>query len=152
MKWKNKKDRESGSKKNIFLWPYLSLPHSELQPIYLLRKSSNISSKVSGPAGTVESAQTRIWSYSSLYLLPKSTTAPKVHNCHQRPQPQANCGDLTCCTRSYRGEFPSSSLVTQLLVFSIGFGPTSVCRPHSIVCSQPRQWKSLSHVQLFVTP
>ena len=163
LKWKNKKGRENGSKKNIFLWPHLSLPCSELQPICLLRKSSNISRKVSGPAGTVESAQTGIWSYSSLYLLPKSTAAatakslqstiaPKVHNCHQSPQPQANCGDLTCCTCSYRSEFPFSSLVTQLLMFSIGFGPISVCRPHCIVCSQPRQWKSLSHVRLFCDP
>ena len=114
-------------------------------------KPCNINQRVPVPAvHIVGSAPPQIWSYSSLYLLPKSTAAatakslqstiaPKVHNCHQSPQPQANCGDLTCCTCSYRSEFPSSSLVTQLLMFSIGFGPISVCRPHCIVCSQPRQ-------------
>ena len=61
--------RESDSKKNIFLWPQLllSLLLSELQPIFLLRNSSNISRKVSRPAvGAVGSAQTQLCPHSSL--------------------------------------------------------------------------------------
>lgn len=40
------------------------------------------------------SAQMQIWLYSSLYLLPKSTTAPKVR------ESQANCKEVTCYTCS----------------------------------------------------
>ena len=99
----------------------LSLPHNEFQPICLLIKSSNISRNVSGPAmGTVWSTLTQIWPYSTLFLLPNSTIAPKI-------QSQSNYRKLTCCTCCCRGEFPSSSLVTQPLVFSFGFGPTSAC-------------------------
>ena len=82
---KNKKGqkihKESGSKKNIFLCPLFSLPNSALQQICLLIKTPNISRKVSGSTGgAVGSAQMQIWLYSSLYLLPKSTTAPKVRS------------------------------------------------------------------------
>ena len=51
--------------------------HSGRQPTCLLRKSSSISRKVSGPAvDAVWSAQTQIWPYSSLLWLPKSTVTP----------------------------------------------------------------------------
>ena len=54
--------------------PYYRL----LQSICLHRKFSSISRKVSGPVvGSVVSAQSQILPYSSLYLLPKSTIAPK---------------------------------------------------------------------------
>ena len=76
---KRKKKEEyvqSSGKKNVLLSPLLSSPHREHQPICLLRKSSNISRKVSEPAeGSVTSAQTQIWPYSSLYLPPKSTVS-----------------------------------------------------------------------------
>lgn len=72
--------RKSGGKK-VLLSPPLSFPHSEYQPICLFKKSFNIFKKVSGPAmGTVESGQTQIWPYYSLFLLPKSIIAPKVHS------------------------------------------------------------------------
>ena len=72
--------RESGSE-NIFLSPPLKSPHSEHQPVCLLRKPSNISRKVSEPAvNTVESAPIQIWPYSSLFLLPVPTIALKVHD------------------------------------------------------------------------
>lgn len=77
-----KKERERGGKKTIFLWPQFSvfLPHSEFQLMCLIRKTSNISRKVSRPAvGTMGSAQTHTCPHSNLYLLPKSTTAPKLH-------------------------------------------------------------------------
>ena len=73
--------KESGSKKNVFLCPLFSLPNSALQQICLLIKPPNISRKVSGSTGgAMGSAQMQIWLYSSLYLLPKSTTAPKVRS------------------------------------------------------------------------
>ena len=36
-------------------------------------------------------------------------------------------------------DFPFSSLFTQLLGFSFGFGPASVCRSPEGICSLPRQ-------------
>jgi len=65
-------------KKNIILWCQLSSPHSELQPICLLRKSSNTFRSVSGAGvGTVGSAPTGLTSacscFQSLQLPPKST-------------------------------------------------------------------------------
>ena len=87
--------------KNVLLSPPLSSPHNVHQLIYLPRKSSNISRKVSGPAvGSVGSALTQIWPHSSLYLLPKSIIAPRVHSL-------ANYGDFVSCTSSCRGAFPS---------------------------------------------
>lgn len=82
---KNKKRqkiyKKNGTKKNVFLCPLFSFPNSDLQQNCLLIKSPNISRKVSGSDdGAVGSAQTQMWFYSSLYLLPKSTTAPKVHS------------------------------------------------------------------------
>jgi len=69
---------ESHSEKYVFLCPLLSLRQSEHQLVCLLRKSSNISTKVSGPAvSAVRSAQTQIWPHSSLYLLPKFIIAPQ---------------------------------------------------------------------------
>lgn len=41
--------RESGSKMNGLLTPALTSPHSKHHPIYLFRKYSNVSRKVSGP-------------------------------------------------------------------------------------------------------
>ena len=67
--------------KNVLLSPPLSSPHSVYQTICLLRKSSSIFRKVSEPAvDAVRSAQIQIWPYSPLYLLPKSTIAPKVQS------------------------------------------------------------------------
>lgn len=73
---------KSDSKKNVLLSLLLSSPHSEHQPICLLRKPTNISRKVvSGCAvGTLGSVHTHIWPNSSLYLLPNPILAPKVHN------------------------------------------------------------------------
>ena len=49
------------------------------QSLYILRKSSIISRKVSGPVvDSVESVQNHIFPWSSLYFLPKSTIAPKA--------------------------------------------------------------------------
>jgi len=60
---------------------FFPTPHNVFQSICLLRKSSNISRKVSGPVvGSVGFAQSQIWPYSSLYLLPNSTVVPKVHS------------------------------------------------------------------------
>ena len=101
-------------------------PYSEHQSICLPRKPSNISREVSGPAlGTVGSAQTLIWFYSSLYLLPKSTIAPKVNILKYGgtlivysdiPQMQGLPSQLQGlpihCSCSCTREFPSSSLVT----------------------------------------
>ena len=43
--------------------------------------SKNVSRHFSGPVvGSVGFAQSQIWPYSSLYLLPKSTVVPKVHS------------------------------------------------------------------------
>lgn len=56
-------------------------PTVRLQPIYLLRTSSNISRNVSRPAvGTVGPAQILIWHYFTLCLLPKFTVAPEFHS------------------------------------------------------------------------
>ena len=96
---KNKKRqklyKESGSKKNVFLCHLFSLPNRELQQICLHIKSPSTSRKVSGSTGgAVVLAQTQIWLYSSLYLLPQSTTAPKVRSL------KLNCKDVICCTCS----------------------------------------------------
>jgi hypothetical protein len=91
------------------------LPHSEVQPVCPLRKSSDTTRKFSGPAlGTVRSAQTRIWPYSSLYLLPESTIAPKVHSLKQLGEFHPNWRNLLWL----QSKFPSS-LATQPLVCSI---------------------------------
>ena len=61
--------------------PFFSSSHSVLQSICLLRTSSSIFRKVSGPVvGSVGSAQTHILPDTSLYFFPKSTVAPKFHN------------------------------------------------------------------------
>ena len=123
-------ERETSSMKNVLLSPPLSNLHSEHQPIYLSRNSSNISRKVSGPAvGSVGSALTQIWPHSSLYLLSKPTIAPRVHSL-------ANYGDLVSCTCGCRGEFPSlrlrspwrSALVWCLPLF-VGLPPAPVPHP-----------------------
>lgn len=51
--------RESGSE-NIFLSPPLKSPRSEHQPVCLVRKPSNISRKVSGPAVGAVRCQLRL--------------------------------------------------------------------------------------------
>ena len=100
-------------------------PYSEHQSICPPRKPSSISRKGSEPAlGTVGPARTLIWFYSSLYMLPKSTVAPKVNILKYRgtlvysdiPQMQGlpsqfqglSIHSSYSCTR----EFRSSSLVT----------------------------------------
>ena len=86
--------------KKVLLSPPSSNPHSEHQPIYLPRKSSSISRKVSGPAvGSVGSALTQSWPHSSLCLLPKSTVAPRVYSV-------AHHGHFVSCTCSRRDAFP----------------------------------------------
>ena len=78
-------------------------------------RSSDSTRKFSGPAlGTVRSAQTRIWPYSSLYLLPESTIAPKVHSLKQLGEFHPNWRNLLWL----QSKFPSS-LATQPLVCSI---------------------------------
>ena len=63
------------------MFPLFSTPHSVFQSICLHRKSSNIPMKVSGPeVGSLMPAQTQIWPYFTLYLLPKSTLTSKVHS------------------------------------------------------------------------
>ena len=123
-------ERETSSMKNVLRSSPLSSPHSEHQPIYLSRNSSNISRKVSGPAvGSVGSALTQIWPHSSLYLLPKPTISPRVHSL-------ANYGDLVSCTCGCRGEFPSlrlrspwrSALLWRLPLF-VGLPPAPVPHP-----------------------
>ena len=66
--------------RNIFLCPQLGfLLYTELLPICLLRKTSNISRRVSRRGiGTVLSTQTQIWPYSSLYFLPKSRASSQL--------------------------------------------------------------------------
>ena len=71
--------RETDSR-NIFLCPQLGfLLYTELLPICLLRKTSNISRRVSRRGiGTVLSTQTQIWPYSSLYFLPRSRASSQL--------------------------------------------------------------------------
>ena len=72
--------RESGNKMNGLLTPALTSPHSKHHPIYLFRKYSNVSRKVSGPVvGVLESAQAQIWPYSCLYFVLVSTIVPSDH-------------------------------------------------------------------------
>ena len=59
---KNKKYIENDSKGDFLIIPPLSSSQNVLQTICLLRKTSNISRKVSGPAvGTVGPVQTQIF-------------------------------------------------------------------------------------------
>jgi len=96
--------------------------NSVVSVLSLTVRSSDTTRKFSGPAlGTVRSAQTRIWPYSSLYLLPESTIAPKVHSRKQLGEFHPNWGNFiptggTCC--GCTSTFPSS-LATQPLVCSI---------------------------------
>ena len=52
---------------------------------------------------------------------------------------QVACGVSSAAPVAAGRNFPFSSLFAQLLGFSFGFGPTSVCRLPSGVCSLPRQ-------------
>lgn len=55
------------------------LLYTELHPICLLRKTSNISRRISRPAmDIVLSSQTHIWPYSSLYFLPNSRASSQL--------------------------------------------------------------------------
>lgn len=108
-------------------------PTVRLQPIYLLRTSSNISRNISRPAvGTVGPAQILIWHYFTLYLLPKFTVAPEFHSfkygnthCLLRYSTDAEftktIARIYSTTRHCMSKFPSSCLVTQLLVLSFAF-------------------------------
>ena len=81
---------------------------------------------------------------------PKSTVAPKVHHlnfgmicCLFRDSTDAVYINLIVEIQSAAPEaagrnFPFSSLFTQLLGFSFGFGPASACRSPSGICSLPR--------------
>ena len=112
------------------------LPYSEVQPICLLRKSSDTTRKFSRPAlGTVRSAQTWIWPYSSLYLLPKSTIAPKVHSLKQLGEFHPNWGNLLWFHKQI--SFLFSHTTPGVLHF--GFGPAYVFRQSSGICFPPRQ-------------
>ena len=77
---------------------------------------------------------------------PKSTVAPKVHcvkfgmiRCLLRYSTDAgyikliDC-DLIHCSWAAGRNFPFSSLFRQLLVFSFGFGPASVCMSPEGIC------------------
>ena len=112
------------------------LPGSELQPICLFRKSSDTTRKFSGPAlGTVGSAQTQIWPYYSLYLLPESIIAPKVHSLKQLGEFHPNWGNLLWLHK--RISFLFSHTTPGVLHF--GFGPACVYRLPSGICFPPRQ-------------
>lgn len=138
----NKEQQSSSIKKNMFLLSQVSvsLPHSELQPMCLLRASSNISRKVSGSAVVTEPAQTLMWPYSGQYFLSKSTITPEVHsfkcgNTHLSIQIsyrcrvyQANCDELISCSCGCTREFPSSSLVSQLLQVKSDSGSATLRR------------------------
>ena len=81
----------------------------------------------------------------------KSTIAPKVHrlsfgmiHCLFRYSRNAGYIKLIVKISSTASEaagrnFPFSSLFTQLLGFSFGFGPASACRLPEGFCSPPRQ-------------
>ena len=89
--------------------------NSVVSVLSLTVRSSDTTRKFSGPTlGTVRSAQTRIWPYSSLYLLPESTIAPKVHSLKQLGEFHPNWRNLLWL----QSKFPSS-LATQPLVCSI---------------------------------
>ena len=52
---------------------------------------------------------------------------------------QVDCGDFIRCSCGCWEKFPFSSLFSQLLGFSLGFGPASACRSPEGVCSSLRQ-------------
>lgn len=150
------KEQSSSINKNMFLLSQVSvsLPHSELQPMSLFRASSNISRKVSGSAVVTEPAQTLMRPYSGQYFLPKSTITPEVHsfkcgNTHLSIQIsyrcrvyQANCDELISCSCGCTREFPSSSLVSQLLQVKSDSSSASVCHPQvSVPHSDNRERK-----------
>ena len=62
--------------KNILVIPPLTFPYCVLYSICLFRNSSNISRKICG-AVLCSMSETHILPFSSLYLLLKSTIAPK---------------------------------------------------------------------------
>ena len=82
---------------------------------------------------------------------PKSTVVPKVHclnfgniHCLFRYSTDAGfiksiAGIKYAAPEAAQRSFPFSSLFAQLLGFSFGFGPVSVCRPPSGICFLPRQ-------------
>lgn len=116
-------------------YPMMSVvtPHNVLQPICLLRKSSNISRMGSRPAvGAVGSVQSQIWPCSAC-------------TCSQSPQlppvstVSGSLQGFLGCTSGCRSDFPSSSSVTLPLMLCFSFGSTSACRLPSGICSLPRQ-------------
>ena len=67
------------SRKNVLIPPLSSAHNEPRRSACSGRKSCGISRNVRGPsAGAVGSAQTPIWPYSSLRLLPAPTVAPKA--------------------------------------------------------------------------
>ena len=127
------RERKSGSKKTIFLWPQLSVslpPQWALAKISLLRTYSNISRKVSRPAvGTVGPAQILIWPYSTLYLLPKPTVATEFHS--------FKCGDTHCLLR-YSTDAGFTKTMGRIHATTLGTAWANPLRPvwsHSSWCS-----------------
>ena len=111
--------------------PWLSSPHSDHQSICLLRRSSNISRKFSGPAvSAVRSVKTQIWAYSSLNFLPKSTI-------DTRSTVSDYLWIFNLLHLLLQSDFPST-LLTQPLVLCFGFGPTSA---YTLLCLFPAQSK-----------
>lgn len=102
--------RESGSKKNILLCSQLCfLLYTELHPICLLRKASNISRRISRAAmGTVLSSQTHIWPYSKVYFLSKSRASSQLQG-------------FSLLLLGCRRQCPPSSLDTQPFMHHFAF-------------------------------
>lgn len=83
----------------------------------------------------MRSAQTWIWPYSSLYLLPEPTIAPKVHSLKQLGEFHSNWVNLLWLHKQI--SFLFSHTIPGVL--HLGFGLACVCRPPSGICFPPRQ-------------
>jgi len=82
----------------------------------------------------VRSAQTRIWPYSSLYLLPESTIAPKVHSLKHLGEFHPNWRNLLWLQSKFPFSLATQPLVCSILVLAL---PVFVDRP--LACFPPRQ-------------
>lgn len=124
-------ERESGCK-NIFLWPELSvsLLLKELQPICLLRVTSNISAKVSGSAVGMQTSVSGWKCWMALMVLDSlcfafcAPVAPHLFEISKLLPAPACEGVSTCAETFTPSQLPSQFL--SLFSFSYFFPPNLI--------------------------
>ena len=112
------------------------------RPAYSGRKSCGISRNVPGPsAGAVGSAQTPIWPYSSLRLLPAPTVAPKALSLRLVAGIEAGAPGPK--------RIPSRPLLTQLRRLCLGLGRLHLqAALWGLFPTQSREGQSGSHLPI----